>query len=277
MKNLLTLLFCAFTIVASGQITCTNYLLEYNEDTNQYDVSLVILKGSTNTVMQRCQFSTQITLVIPHGESITFTDLHMPLQNNQSYDSTTPTTWREFDILKSPESSPSFDFYGIIPHLSPSSFYNNLNEGDVVHLFSFTVGQTGAINEDVRLFENGSDPSSFDPGMGGGNFSTTFRIGNSPNIYNPSSEISCITSTDEINSFNSIVYPNPFQNKLTIELPSDTKNVQVIGVHGELYDAFNNPLNELLVISTTQYPKGFYIIRYESNTGTITSKKIVKY
>lgn len=53
MKNLFTFLFCAITSFANGQITCTDYLLNYNNETSQYDVMLDILEGSTNTTLER--------------------------------------------------------------------------------------------------------------------------------------------------------------------------------------------------------------------------------
>ena len=277
MKNLFILLFCAFAIIASGQITCTNYLLEYNAETNQYDVKLAVLKGSTNSTLQRAQYTSQISIVVPTGQSVTLTDLIMPLQNNQSLTSTVPAKWSLTDEIYAPQSSPTNDFYSVTAVLSPSSFYNNLVAGDEIHLFSFTVGDTGEYNEDVRLFKKGIDPSSLDMGMGGGNFSNTFRLGGSPNLHNPFPGESCVTSTNEKLSFITNIYPNPFQNKLIIELPYDTRSVQIISTNGNMYEHILNPSSEQIVILTAQYPNGLYILRFETNTGAITNKKIVKF
>ena len=278
MKNLFTFLFCAITVIAAGQITCTDYLLEYNSETNQYDVKLLILKGSTSTVFHRAQLNTQISIVAPTEQSIEITDMNMPLKNNQSFTGTEAAKWALTDEIYAPQSSPGSDFHSISAVLSPSSFYNNLEAGNVIHLFSFTVGDTEEYNEDVRLFKNGIDPSSLDPGMGGGNFSNTFRIGNSGNIHNNSSEESClISSIEEKASSEASIYPNPFQDNITIELPIDVKSVQVIGINGNVYSTILESIDQNLVIPTTQYQNGIYIVRIETHSGTITSKRIVKF
>lgn len=132
-----------------------------------------------------------------------------------------------------------------------------MHAGDAVYLFSFTVGEEGEYSEEVRLFKNGIDPSSLDPGMGGGSFSNTFRIGNSGNIHNSSSEESCIiTSVDEKASLEASKYPNPFQGNITIELPLDAKSVQVIDTNGNIYYTIQKSINQTLIIPTTQYPNG---------------------
>ena len=277
MRNLIITIFCALAITASGQITCTNYVLDYNQETNQYDVKLGILEGSTNTVFQRAQYNTLISIVVPTGQSVNLTDMYMPLKHNQSFNGTIPAKWALSSQINAPQSNPTSDFYSVITVLSPSSFYNDLATGDLVHLFSFTVGDTGEYNEEVRLFKNDIDPSSHDLGMGGANFSNTFRIGNSPNIYNASAEESCVTSTDEKTNFITNIYPNPFQNKLIIELPNDTRSVQILGMNGNVFENIMNPSRKQIVIPTTQYPNGLYIIRFENNSGAITSKKVVKF
>lgn len=278
MKNLFTFLFCAITSMAIGQITCTDYLLNYNSETKQYDLNLLILEGSTNTTLERAQYSTQISIVVPTGQSVELTDTNMPIKSNQSFTGTIPAKWTLGDQVNAPQSSPTSDFYSISAVLSPSSFYNNLMAGDVIHLFSFTVGDTGENNEDVRLFKNGIDPSSLDPGMGGGNFSNTFRIGNSGNIHNNTSDESCMTTAiEEKSSFETKIYPNPFQNTISLELPKDVKSVQVLGINGNVFKTIFDTSKENLVIPTFHYPNGIYIVRIETHSGAITSKRIVKF
>ena len=72
---------------------------------------------------------------------------------------------------------PQNDFYSIIPRISPASQYNNLALGDTIKLFSLIISPIPDCANDIRLFENGVDPSSSDDGMNGGDFSNGFTIG----------------------------------------------------------------------------------------------------
>lgn len=276
MKNIFFFLFYLVTSNLLGQVTSVDYLMKYNCETNQYDVNIVILEGSATSIPHRAQFNSQVSIVVPTGESLEITEMYMPLQNNQSYSGTIPLDWNKSTPLIAPSSQPENDFYGCTPTLSPASFYDDLMPGDIVKIFSFTAGTTGQYDENVRFFKNGIDPSSNQPGMGGFDLSNGFTIGGSTQTFNNSIEESCITSVDNDVSLSATLYPNPFQNQFTIELPNDVKQISVLGSTGEVYYRSVNTFDKALTINAFNYARGVYFVRMEFNNGTFKNQKIVK-
>jgi len=275
-KNLILLLLSMATTAIFGQIESVDYLMKYNCETNQYDVSLVILEGSATTVPHRAQFNSQMSIVVPNGESIVITNKYMPLQANQNYNGTAPLDWGLGNPIFSPEAQPENDFYSIVPKLAPAAFYNDLEEGDVVTLFSFLAGTTGQYDENIRFFKNGIDPSHSGAGMGGGDFSNGFSIGGSTQLYNGNKEESCLTNTDDELSQLTSVFPNPFNNQFSIELSKDVNSVRVISSDGKVYYQSSKKLKGVLTINAFDFPSGVYYVRIESESG-ISSKKIIKF
>ena len=276
MKNAIILFLCLLTSSIYGQVTSVDYLMKYNCDTDQYDVSLVILAGSATTIPQRAQFNSQVSLVVPTGETVMITDLYMPIQNNQQYDGTVPMTWSLGSPVLSPAAQPESDFYGVTPVLSPASFYNDLHTGDIVPLFSFLAGESGEYDERIRFYNNGSDPVDTDPGMNGGNFSNGFTIGGATQVYNGNQVESCITNIDEPLALEWKAYPSPFQETLNVEIIEETSRFQIIGNGGKVYYDNQNIKGNLLVINALDFPSGLYIIQVDTPRG-IAMKKVVKY
>ena len=275
-KNLILLFLSLTTSVVFGQIGSVDYVMKYNCETNQYDVSLEILEGSANSVPHRAQFNAQISIVVPNGESIVITNKYMPLQANQNYTGSAPLDWGLGNPIFAPAAQPENDFYSIIPKLSPAAFYNDLEEGDIVTLFSFLAGTSGQYNEDVRFFRNGIDPGHSGAGMGGGDFSNGFSLGSSTQLYNGNREESCLTNIDEEISIVTDVFPNPFANQFSIELSKDVKDIRVIGSDGKEYYQSSNRSKGIITVNAFDYPSGVYYVRIESESG-ITSKKIIKF
>jgi len=276
MRNLILLVMCMATSICIGQVESVDYLMKYNCETNQYDVSLIIMEGSATTVPQRAQFNAQISIVVPAGEGIVITGKYMPLQSNQNYNGTAPLDWGLGNPIYSPAAQPENDFYSIIPKLSPASFYNDLHEGEQIMLFSFIAGTTGQYDEDVRFFDNGIDPDHSDPGMNGGDFSNGIAIGGASQLYHGHAEESCVTDIDEEVLHHTNVYPNPFKNQFSIDLPIDAKSIKVIGADGKVYYQTENKSKGKVMINTYDFPSGVYYVRIES-ANDITSKKVLKF
>ncbi len=276
MKNLMTLFLCFITAIGFGQVQSVDYLMKFNCETNQYDVSLIILEGSATTIPQRAQFNAQISIVVPTGEGIVITNKYMPLQSNQDYNGSAPLDWALGTPIYTPAAQPENDFYSVVPKLSPASFYNDLEEGDQVMLFSFTAGTTGQYNDKIRFFRNGIDPDDNAPGMGGGDFSNGFSLGGSLQIYNGNVEESCLTDINEEISIAANVYPNPFENQFSVELPVDVKSIKVIGSEGKVYYQSANKSKGILMINAYDFPSGVYYLRIETEND-ITSRKLIKF
>jgi len=259
-----------------GQVQSVDYLMKYNCETNQYDVSLKILEGSATTIPHRAQFNAQISIVVPTGEGIVITNKYMPLQSNQMYDGSAPLDWGLGNPIYSPSSQPESDFYSIVPKLSPASFYNDLQEGEQVMLFSFIAGTTGQYDDRVRFFDNGVDPDDSAAGMNGGDFSNGFSIGGATQLYHGNAEESCLTDIDEEWAIDLSVYPNPFESQFSIDLPIDVKSIQVVGANGKVYYETGNKSKGVIIVNAYDFPSGVYYVRVESDND-ITSRKLIKF
>ena len=276
MKNLLLLFFCIVTSNLFSQVTSVDYLMKYNCETNQYDVHIVILEGSAFSVPHRAQFNSQISLVVPTGETVQITDQYMPIQNNNNYDGTIPIEWWLGTPVKSPAVQPENDFYGITPTLSPPSFYNDLEPGDIIKIFSFIAGVTGQYDQNVRFFKNDGDPKSNAPGMGGGDFSNGFTIGGSTQTYRGNVEESCATDIKEQYPLQVSVYPNPFQNYFKVEFQDDIRSIQIIDIEGKMYYKSTNSPKGILTINAYDYPSGVYFTRIILKNGMVSSRRVLK-
>ncbi len=278
MRFLTVIILSLFFVIGFGQVQRVDYQMQYNCETNAYDVSLVILEGEATTVIQRAQFNAQISLVVPTGEAVEITDYVMPLENNQNYNSLTPMEWRISNPVVSPEAQPESDFYSIFPSFAPTSYYNNLNAGDRIKLFSFVAGESGAYDVRVRFFDNGIDPSSQDPGMQGGDFSNGFSLGGGGGvqIYNDHSEESCLTGIDEELDRLIRVYPNPFEDQLIIELSENVKRIEVSGMNGIVIYQEELTSSNPVLIDTNTFPSGVFFVRIQFPNEILT-KKLIKY
>jgi hypothetical protein len=215
--------------------------------------------------------------VVPTGDAVNIMDRYMPLKDNQNYSGSEPLFWKMSNPAFEPAAQPENDFYPIIPTLSPASFYNDLEEGDIIKLFSFIAGTTGQYDENVRFFKNGIDPSDTAPGMNGGDYSNGFTIGSAENIYNGNAEESCVaTDVVEIIESHINVYPNPFQNQIEIELSDDMSNINIVGANGKIYYKSGFKPKGILRINANDFPIGIYYIAMETEHG-ITMKKVVKF
>ena len=172
---------------AFSQVTSVNYQLKYDTVLCRYDAYIIINAGSATTSSQRIQFNSQYSLVVPTGTAINVVESHMPLQGNLAYDGTIPCTWSITSSIISPAAQPESDFYSITPSLSPTSRYNDLQSGDTIKIFSFTVSAITNCGSEIRIYNNGVDPSSADAGMEGSDFSNGFTIGGILPRYNANS------------------------------------------------------------------------------------------
>jgi hypothetical protein len=181
-----------------AQVSGVNYQIRFNPATCLYEARLIITGGSATSAIQRAQFSAQYSIVVPTGSSVNIAANHMPLQNNQNYGGAQPTIWYISSSVQNPAALAGYDLYSITPTLTPTSFYNNLNTGDTVRLFSLQINPLPICGFGVRPYENGVDPDSSAPGMAGGDFSNGFTIGgtaqkyeaNTPSVYGEKPSVS---------------------------------------------------------------------------------------
>lgn len=276
MKNLI-ILFCLISSISHAQIQSVDYLLKFDNTKKQYDVFLVVVEGETNIVSHRSQYNSQISIVVPTGNELIITDRFMPLQGNQNFLGGPAARWTISNLVFAPSSSPTNDFYGITSVLSPSAFFDELASGDEVHLFSFTVGESGEFIDGVRFFDNVNDPTSLDSEMGGGDFTNYYKIGNCESIFNNSSEEFTISNTKDDTYFEIKAFPNPFYDQITIAVPERIESIELMDLKGKLY--YSNKINdkENIVIPTSSFESGVYICTMNDQNGVTISRKLVKF
>ncbi|MEE9439756.1 MAG: hypothetical protein V3V14_12195 [Saprospiraceae bacterium] len=182
MKFSLTTLFCIvlFFLTSSmyAQVEHVSYMMKYDTASCKFDCYIVIDAGSANTIPNRAQLSTQYTIVVPNGLSLTITDKYMPLINNYTYTGTVPANW----VVSNSYVSQYFTYYGIIPPSSPLPMYNDLAAGDTVKIFSVAIAGMNNCASEVHVYENGVD-EDFNQ-TGGSDYSNGIHLGNVQGQYN---------------------------------------------------------------------------------------------
>ncbi len=213
MKKLILFFVLAFSSQLSfGQIEDVHYKLKYNSESCLFDVFLVVNQGHTKSIRDRVQMNAQISIVAPKDANVYVEESFMPLQDNQEYRSSTPTDWEVRGEAVAPQGLENSKVVAIAPSLIPSSFYNDIHEGDEIKLFSFSVTPLTQCGQNVRLFENGQDPNSGDAGMNGKDFSNGFTIGGVAQRYSGNDE-AVYPIAPQITKFNVLT-----QNTIAIDL-----------------------------------------------------------
>ncbi len=275
MKTIYKLIFSILflnIIDVNAQVTKLRYLMEYNPSDSTYNAYVVIIEGSAMTAPHRAQFNAQVSIVTPASSDFKLLQNFMPLQGNNIYTGIYPLQWVESGSVKSPTASKNENFYSITPTLSPTSFYNNLAVGDAVKLFKFKVSPLPINLDNVRFFNNNTDPKSNAPGMGGGDFHNTFTIGGIAEDYSGNLPliINNVSATNEMSSVHVDIFPNPTSNIINIVSPTIIKNVKLINLDGKSIDF--GPVSQ---IDITSYNAGIYFFDVTTNEGRAI-KKVVK-
>jgi len=183
-----TMILAAFQ-VSTAQVSSVDYSLKFNTATCLYDVYMVVEEGNARGTLQRAQFNAQVSIVAPTTSSVYVTESYMPIVDNQNRSGNEPATWSISNELEDPETLEGSRIVSVIPQLLPTAFYNDLAEGDEVKIFSVKVNPVPTCAQDVRLYDNEMDPSSFYSGMSGADFRNGFTIGGVEQKYNKNTEV----------------------------------------------------------------------------------------
>jgi hypothetical protein len=183
LKNIILLFFISIFSSVDAQVASVKFCIKHNADAEEVDMYLVIIDGKTSIPIDRIQFNSQITFVVPKGLKPTVAKTYMPLNSNMKYDGSVPCKWKLMSSILSPAVTPEKDYYAVVPELHPSSFYNDLKGGDTIKLFTLDFKGAGACLHKIRLFDNDNDPKSDADGMQGADFLNTFTIGGTEHIY----------------------------------------------------------------------------------------------
>jgi len=258
-----------------AQVESVNYKLAYNNETCLFDCYLVVNEGSAKKTLHRAQFNAQITLVAPEESNVFVTESYMPLIDNQDRRSTKPAQWNISNEVEKPASLEDSRLVSIFPELLPTAFYNEINAGDEIKLFSFKVTPTLDCAKDVRLYDNSSDPASKTKGMYGGDFRNGFTMGGVSQKYadNSATVFPAKPVIEEV-SFS-------MKNKISLDIKTSAVNgsacqkdftYTVVAPDGSAigYDAFINSKVE-------DIQRGDYKVIATDNLGCSTQKRFNPY
>lgn len=177
-KPILSLVFILVSSVfMSAQITGIKHMIKYNPKKFHYDCFIVVTEGRAESLIQRGQFNSSYSIVVDGLVNAIISERNLPLVDNQNYQGTSASNWTISSVYKNTATNQTF--LNILPSLSPSCFYNNVNTGDTLLLFCIKFDKNFC-GDEVRPHQNdfdyGIDNIPFD-------FSCGFSIGGVNNIY----------------------------------------------------------------------------------------------
>lgn len=185
-------------------------------------------------------------------------------------------SWGDNSIVYAPSASSNYDFHG----LDTSGALTNFVANQEKLIFSF-LSPTGTCISGVRLYVNGTDPDSSQPGMSGGDFSNTINNG-SQDVYNSNYDnggISCAALSNEEIVFTEMdikAYPNPVVDFITFSgLITDKNSIEVYAYNGKLLKTFETTEKELKV-DFSNYADGVYFVRITNTENNYSVEKIIK-
>lgn len=198
------LIFCLSK--ANAQIKDVSFQLQYDKDKSVFNCYLIVNKGDAYSKKNRIQYNSQLTIVTPKNSVLKMVESFSPLQDNAYLNGVKPLKWFVGNELKNISTINQSNIFSIIPTVSPTAYYNNLDQNSVVKLFSFSVSPMPECAQGVRLFDNNSDNGISTDEAKGGDFSNTISIGGLHSIV--SSNRSSINSLLPIGTTQSIYNSN---------------------------------------------------------------------
>lgn len=182
-KNTLVLTLALITTLLHAQLDGVKYMLKYDAKNDYFDCYLIVSDGFAKTIDDRTQIAAKVSLVVPSGTEFSIAKSYLPLYDNANFTGIRPAKWEITTKIKKPKASPRFDYFSITPDLSETAYYNQMEVGDSVKLFSIILDTIVGCADGVRLFINGSDPDATAEDFLNQDLSNTFAAGTPNNVY----------------------------------------------------------------------------------------------
>lgn len=271
----------AFTLLvlctksADAQINSVDYQLKYDTATCMYDVYMIVNSGQALAFPDRVQGTAQVSIVVPTGtyvETDNTSDSLVgvnPRYNNIAGGSLDSVQWTSGSQVINPPDAPGFDFYGFTPVLQAATAHNTLISGDTVKLFSVFIGPTVDCGQEIRLYENGSDPGPTST-MGFSDFSNAYRMSQAgSNVYSGNSNMQYPPSPLLLNA------PPTCAGGVEIDLTASTSTCQ-----GNLTyswtgpNGFTSTAEDVSIVPSTPANAGVYKVVVTDEFGCMDSLEI---
>lgn len=244
-----------------AQVLDLKYVLQYDCDSNYYEVRIAVMEGSATTIQNRAQFNSQLTVVVPTGKVVIHHKSLLPLSNNQNYGSSTPIEWNMMNPVFAPSGMGAYDFYSWAPKLNPAAFFNDLDEGGEYVIFTFKIQNEDSYDSTIRFFDNSEDPpmSSFS----GADLRNGYSLGGAANRYTGNIHRSCSTSNNinVIDKDDIKIYPNPASTRIHIESPADTQDIKLIDTTGRKIKDVKRSDNGITSVDVHDLESGLYYVQ----------------
>lgn len=253
----------------SAQVTGVNYQLKYDTVDCQYDALLIINAGDASSISERVQFNSQFSVIVPTGTTVTVDTSYMPLQDNSAYTGTVPIDWQKGSVVSNDPALPGYDFISITPYIDLQTFhYNDLNAGDTIKLFSLNTSPIVNCGDDIRMYENGADPTSSDLASAT-DFSNGYTLGSTEQLYEAN-------STEQHPPAPTLVsLTNQCGNGVEIDLTAHTSGCQgPLTYEWEGPDSYTSTTEDVVIQPALPVNNGLYSVTITDAFGCITVASI---
>lgn len=263
MKKLYLILILVFIAVSFDlNAQAITYDLRCSADHNKYELYVT---RNTTPVGPTIVAGGRVTLVFPTGTSRTV--LH----------TSTVSTYSILPAIINPGGNGN-DYHGF--STGGGEFINGgILVANVPKLW-MTFEPSDGTTQNTRLFINGTDPESTDPGMGNVDLTNVFTTSaNSAGFGEYTGNVSNIVNcaplgNNDIASLNSLsLYPNPASSQVTIKgAVSELEKVEIITINGQLVKRIDTNLN---TIDISQLDDAMYFVKLYHKYG-VKNLKLIK-
>jgi hypothetical protein len=175
--------------------------------------------------------TSNVTLVFPNDPTDTRTVSHT---------SESVSTYNAAGLVRGPAASPGFDYY-VFNSTGGSSLIGVLNDGVEVLWMTFTPSDG---NDQARLFINGGDPGSADPGMNGIDGTLSFNVLSTAGVVDEFNGVLGIVPGEGLTNIS--IHPNPASEAVFLEGRLENINsIDIISITGQVVKQVKSDFNSI--------------------------------
>ena len=164
------LFFVTMQTASANGISQVRYEVRYNASTCLYEAHAHVVSGALVSPTYTIPFPSQFSVVVPAAIS----DVAFSVVASVSPPG---VSWGQANSIFAPAADPAHDFHSFsMQGGGAPNAYTVFNVGTDILLFTFSVPHV-TCEDGIRCFDNNTDPNSSASGMGGINFTQSFKTG----------------------------------------------------------------------------------------------------